>query len=117
MIGAFFKMLFFCYFFFFVFTTQTVNERSDDPDARPMLYDPLQGGHTSKTNQYLATVIGKYGFFSHFIQKIDNSYSKSMNPAPILNVQKVVEMRRAFLRGKMSTVKKLDKKNIVQFTS
>lgn len=39
---------------------QTVNERGDDPDARPMLYDPLQGSRTSKSRQYLATVIGMY---------------------------------------------------------
>ncbi|XP_055307619.1 facilitated trehalose transporter Tret1-like isoform X2 [Sitodiplosis mosellana] len=36
---------------------RTVNERGDDPDARPMLYDPLQGSKTTKSQQYLATVI------------------------------------------------------------
>lgn len=48
-------------FFLCVCTSkQAVNDRADDPDARPMLYDPLQGGRTTKTQQYLATVIGMY---------------------------------------------------------
>lgn len=42
----------------FMIFLQTVNERND-PDARPMLYDPLQGSKTTKSKQYLATVIGK----------------------------------------------------------
>lgn len=57
-IGIFLNFSFFCFHF-----SQTVNERADDPDARPMLYDPLQGGRTTKTNQYLATTIGKYRFY------------------------------------------------------
>lgn len=36
---------------------QNVNDR-DEQDARPMLYDPIQGGRTSKGPQYLATFIG-----------------------------------------------------------
>ncbi|XP_031626373.1 facilitated trehalose transporter Tret1 isoform X3 [Contarinia nasturtii] len=35
---------------------KTVNDRND-PDARPMLYDPLQGSKTTKGSQYLATII------------------------------------------------------------
>lgn len=44
--------------FFFLSFLQTVNDRADDPDARPMLYDPLQGSKITKSRQYLATVIG-----------------------------------------------------------
>lgn len=45
---------------FFLSFLQTVNDRADDPDARPMLYDPLQGSKITKSRQYLATVIGTY---------------------------------------------------------
>lgn len=51
-------------FYFKYSYLQSVNERGDDPDARPMLYDPLQGSKTTKSQQYLATVISKKYFFS-----------------------------------------------------
>lgn len=60
---------------------QAVNERDDDPDARPMLYDPLQGGKTTQFQQYLATVIGMI----HFVYRIlYNIYS--FKDYTILNV-------------------------------
>lgn len=43
-----------------VLILQTINQSDDDQTAaNPMLYGPLHGAKISKTNQYLATIIGE----------------------------------------------------------
>lgn len=68
------------YYVFVYIYKQAVNDRADDPDARPMLYDPLQGGKTTKTQQYLATIIGMYCSELHLNQFLRlSTFSESRN--------------------------------------